>query len=84
MCKKQCNMREINMQKNSAKCVKFVCKKQCKMRGFSANFAVFLAYKFGAFCSVFLQENWRKIVWQFCIFFKLFCDDFLWNCVQGW
>ena len=42
-CKKQCEMREINMQKtvrnarnlcakNSAKCVKFMCEKQCEMR----------------------------------------------------
>ena len=54
------------------------------MRQFSANFAVFLAYIFGAFFGAFLQENCQKIVWQFCIFFKLFCDDFLWDCVQGW
>ena len=32
----------------------------------------------------FFQENLQKIVWQFSIFFKLFRDDFLWNCVQGW
>ena len=43
ICKKQCEMREINMQKtvrnasnsyakNSAKRVKFICKKQCEMR----------------------------------------------------
>ena len=54
------------------------------MRQFSANFAVFRAYKFGAFFSDFLQENSQKIVWQFCIFFKLFRDDFLLKCVQGW
>ena len=33
---------------------------------------------------IFLQENSQKIVWQFCIFFKLFRDDFLLKCVQGW
>ena len=51
-------------------------KKQCKMLEFSADFALFLAYKVGALFSVFLQENLLKIVWQCCIFFKLFRDDF--------
>ena len=54
------------------------------MRQFSANFAVFLAYIFGAFFGAFLQENCQEIVWQFCIFFKLFREDFLCKCVQGW
>ena len=26
----------------------------------------------------------QKIVWQFPIFFKLFYDEFLWDCVQEW
>ena len=57
MCKKQCEMREIYVQKNSAKCVNL-----------SANFAVFLANKFGTFRSVFC----RKIVCQFSIFSSFF------------
>ena len=32
MCKKQCEMRQIYVQKNSAKCGKLMCKKQCEMR----------------------------------------------------
>ena len=45
------------IRKKHLKCVKFLCKKHCEMRRFSAhfpaNFAVFLAYKFDAFSSVF-------------------------------
>ena len=103
-------MRQILMQKNSAKCVKFICKKQCKMRQIhlqktlriasnsyarnTANCVEFMCKKVTAKCvyflqilrcflhiheahfSVFLQENRQKIVWQFCIFFKLFREDF--------
>ena len=74
--------------KNSAKCVQFICKKQCKLRQiymqkkqcelreFSANFAVFLADKFGAFFSVFCRKNWQKIEWQFCVISIFFVTIF--------
>ena len=50
---------------------------------FPANFAVFHAYKLGAFSVFFagkLAENCMAILY----IFKLFRDDFLWDCVQGW
>ena len=66
--------------KNSTKCAKLVCKKQCDVRKismqktvrqFSANFAVFLAYIFGAFSVFFagkLAENCMKILHIFQAF----------------
>ena len=117
MCKKQCEMRQINMQKNSAKCGKFMCKKQgemrqiyvrktvrnaanlcaktrakcgkfkckkhCEMCHFSANFPYNFCIRIWRIFQCFLQESLQEIVWQFPIFFKLFHDDFLWDCVQG-
>ena len=84
-------MRQIFMQKTVQNTANLCAKKQCEMRQFSANFpaksAVFLAYHSGKIWRIFqcfLQESLQKIVWQFPIFFKLFYDEFLWNCVQEW
>ena len=65
-------MRQFNMQKTTAKCVKFLCKKHCIMRQFPANFAVFLAYKFGAFSSVFRRKICRKLYGNFPYFSSFF------------
>ena len=83
ICNKQCEMREICMQKtvqnawnlytkNRAKFVKFIRKKQCGMRQFSANFAAFLAYKFGTFFSVFCRKIGRKLYGNFVYFSSFF------------
>ena len=52
-------MRQINMQKNSAKCGKFMCKKQCEMRLIyvqeTVRNAVNLHAKSTAKCVTFLQ-----------------------------
>ena len=73
-------MREIHMQKTTAKCIKFIgknsakcgkliSKKQCDMRNeFRGVFCIEIWRIF--------EENLQKVVWQFSIFFKLFHDDF--------
>ena len=78
------------MQKIVRNAATLCAKKHCEMRQFSANFpaksAVFLASNSGKIRRIFqcfLQESLQKIVSQFSIFFKLFRDDFLWNCVRG-
>ena len=60
ICKKQCKLRQIYMQK-----------KQCELREFSANFAVFLADNFGAFFSRFCRKIGRKLNGNF-VYFQAF------------
>ena len=71
------------MQKTTAKCAIFMCKKHCILHQFPANFAVFLAYKFGAFSSVFRRKICRKLCGNFpcfssffvVIFYETVCRD---------
>ena len=70
-------MRHINMQKTVQNASNSYAKNSAK---YEVNFFIEIWRIFQCF----LQENWQKIAWQFCIFFKLFRDDFLLNCVQGW
>ena len=69
-------MRQIRIEKNSAKCVKFVCKNHCEILHFSANFAadfaVFLAHKYGAFFSVFRRKIDGKLYGNFVYFSSFF------------
>ena len=62
--KKQCEMRQIHMQKTLRNALLFW--------KFSIFFCIWILRIFQCF----LQENLQKFVWQFSIFFKLFRYDF--------
>ena len=90
MCKKQCEMRQINMQKtvrnaanlhakNTAKCGKFTCKKHCEMRQIymqkTLRNAANLHAKNTAKCVTFPQIFYIFFAYEFGAIFSVFCRE---------
>ena len=76
ICKKHCEMRQIHMQKTLRIASNLCAKKSLRNASIFCKFCRVSCIYVRRIFQCFLQENRKNIVWQFCIFFKLFRGDF--------
>ena len=76
ICKKHCELRQIHMQETLRIASNLCAKKSLRNASIFCKFCRVSCIYIRRIFQCFLQENRKNIVWQLCIFFKLFRDDF--------